>query len=153
MWVCRTLFALALVGLAGGAVPVGAVGSLRAEIEAVYRQWDRLTAAKDVEGLAKMLDPSYKGIGPDGEVEGYRAVVRHLRTWMAQLEDVRSHIVVDEIHRQGTNEVVAWITMRASATIRQDKKRETMKFTMRFAETLKKTPNGWKFVASQAFPM
>jgi len=132
---------------------LGAVlGNLRAEIQAVYQQWDRLTAAKDIEGLAKMLDPSFKGTDPDGNVMGYKTVIRHMRSLMDQFETMRSRIVVDEVHRQG-EEVVAWVTMRATVTMRQGKKVETMHFNMRFAETLKKTPDGWKFVASQAFPM
>lgn len=152
MWVYRTLCFVVLVTLAGAAVPVSAVGSLRAEIEAVYRQWDRLMAAKDVNGLAKMLDPSFKGTDPEGNVAGYKTAIRHMSSLMHRCDTLRSRIVVDELHRQG-DEVVAWVSMRVTATVRSGKNLETMHFKMRFAETLKKTAKGWKFVASQAFPM
>lgn len=125
--------------------------ALRKQVEAVYAKWDRLMAKKDIKALLGMLDSSFVGVDLDGNTATYQEAKAHFETMMAQLQDVKSKIKVDHVYGDN-NEVVAWVTMTVTWKQKAGDKMEEMKFTAKFAETLKWTKSGWKFTYSQMLP-
>lgn len=122
---------------------------IRKEIQAVYAQWDKYVAAKNIEGLMSMLDKSFVGMDEEGNAATYAEVRQHMKSMAGSIADIKSKITVDHVYVQG-DEVVAWVTMKLDMKFKGSNATET--FTGKFAETLKKFDGKWKFVSSQGFP-
>lgn len=124
---------------------------LRKQIEAVYAKWDRLVAKKDLDGLWAMLDPSFVGVDLDGNRATAAEGRKHFEGLLAEMHDLRSTIKVDQV-QGNSDEVVAWVTATVAWKRKVGGKMEQMKFTAKYAETLKRTKDGWKFTFSQMLP-
>ncbi len=124
---------------------------LRKQVEAVYAKWDRLVAKKDVDGLSAMLDASFVGVDLDGNRATAAEARKHFEAMLAQMHDIKSKIKADHVYGDN-NEMVAWVTLTVTWKQKVGGKMEQMKFTAKFAETLKRTKDGWKFTYSQMLP-
>jgi ketosteroid isomerase-like protein len=138
---CLPLFALAQ--------PESA--TLRKEIEATYAEFNRFVAKGDIKGVLNMLDKSFVQVDANGNVMTKDQLCKEMEAMMKTISSAKSKIVVNQIFDHG-NEVVAWITMTMSFKMKQDGKWVPVSFTGQYAETLKKTPSGWKFIFTQEFP-
>jgi ketosteroid isomerase-like protein len=142
---------VALLAVAAFAAAQAENPELRKQVEAVYAKWDRLTAKKDLDGLWELIDPSFVGVDLDGNRATAAEAKKHLAEILKQTHDLKSRIKVDQV--QGNHdEVVAWVTMTVTWKEKVDGKMEQMKFTAKFAETLKRTKDGWRFTFSQMLP-
>jgi ketosteroid isomerase-like protein len=142
------LIAVALLGaLAVSAVSQGEDPQIRREIQAVYAKWDKLVGEGNVKALMAMIDPSFVATDAEGNTMSYGEVRKMFEDMLKSLREPKSKITVNQIQQQG-DEVVAWVTMKASAKMKQGDKWVPMAFTMKFAETFKRVNGQWKFIAS-----
>lgn len=128
-----------------------AQSSLRKEVEAFYAKWDRYVNAGKLDAAIGMLDVSFHQVSENGTKTNYWETVKHLKSMAGMFRNARSKIKVNSIQRQG-DEVVAWVTMNFTGEMKTGKKWEKMNFKMQFAETIKRFPDGWRFIYSQALP-
>ncbi|HZH98249.1 MAG TPA: DUF4440 domain-containing protein [Fimbriimonadaceae bacterium] len=124
---------------------------LRHEIQKVYRNWDKAVTKEQWRKVLAMTDGSFYMIPLDGPrysrsefaemVSNYKRVIR------------RPAVDVEVLHVDGSgDEAVAWIHEVASWSEKRGRRwvRETR--TRYYADTLKRTPEGWKFTLSQELP-
>ncbi len=134
------------------------LAEIRREVERVYSAWDAYVEAGRVEELVKMIDPSFYAIDTEGNRTHYSEAVRMLKEMLSsagkpgsKMKDLRSRIKVEAIYLQG-DEVVAWVTLKASAKVKENGQWKVQTFEAKFAETLKKFGKTWRFVCSQMLP-
>lgn len=123
--------------------------ALRKEIQGFFRQWDRLVNSGQWGKALRMVDPSWVMVGPEEEIFNYKTLLGMSKE--VKRGDVRSHIVVNSVQANG-NEVVAWVTQTMMLRSRVKGRYVWDKHTERFAETFRRTPEGLKFVYTQALP-
>lgn len=124
---------------------------LRKQVEAIYAKWDRLTEKKDLKAMWDMLDPSFVGVDLEGNSMTAEEGKEHFEAMLAQMHDIKAKTKVDHVYGDNS-EVVAWVTLNVTWKQKVGGKMEQMKFTAKFAETLKRTKDGWKFTYSQMLP-
>lgn len=151
MVLVRSLFLLLALLVASMAVSQPEDPQLRKEIEAFYAKWDKLVGANNVKGLIDMIDPSFVQVDPDGKKMTYAEMRGQMMAMLDSVREPKSKITLERVYAQG-DETVAWVTMVSSFKMQAGKKWKPMSFTMKFAETIKRTPKGLKFVFSQALP-
>ena len=139
-------FLFPVIGLAQAENP-----ALRKEIEAVYRKFDSMVAKNDTKGIADLLHESFIQVDADGNTMTKEQLKKAHGEVLKSVQSPRSKCVVESIFDHGS-EVVAWITMTMDFKFKDGDKLIPMKLTMKFAETLIRTPQGWKFTYSQMLP-
>ena len=143
----RSIFALFL--LLAAAV-CSAQNSLKSEITSVYEKWDRLVLKKDLKGILSMFDKSFHQVMADGQKSNLKQTEAMFGSMINQMQVTKCNSKVHTVQAtKNKDEAVAWITIYVSGV---DQMKKPFAFTASFAETLRKTPNGWKFWHSQEFP-
>ncbi len=125
--------------------------ALRKEIEAVYKKFDALVAKGDTKSIFEMVHDSFIQVDAEGKTMNKEQMKNEHKQVLESTRDAKSKCVVNVIHDHGT-EVVAWITMRVDFKVKDGNKWVPVSFTGKFAETLVRTPQGWKFTHSQMLP-
>ena len=145
-----TILVLPLLAVAAYGQPEDA--QLRRELQAYYAQIDKHVAAGDCDAIMRMMDPGLVLVDTEGNRASYadmKAMVEEIRKSM---KGAKSHTAVKHVRRQGSDEAVAWIEMTMHYRTNQNGKWVPVKSTHRYAETLRRTPSGWKVFYAQELP-
>lgn len=135
------------------AAMASAQSNTRKEIEAVYAEVTRYMLKGDCDGIANLLHPSFREIDATGTVRNKAQTVAMMKQMVKMVRNGKGKIVIDEVH-ESKSEVVARITMIASMEMKNEStgKWERMSFKVKMAETLIRTPDGWRFTLTQHYP-
>ncbi|MBX7132241.1 MAG: nuclear transport factor 2 family protein [Fimbriimonadaceae bacterium] len=134
--------ALTIPGLAQQEDP-----QLRREVQAFYNSFDRTLNAGNHRKLLDFFDPAWVMVGADNKTVTLAQMVEMGKSMKPG--NLRSKIVVNSVQANG-NEICAWIT--GTMSFRTSRRAKWMTTTERYAETIRRTPNGLKFVYAQALP-
>lgn len=140
-----------LLGTFAIAISQAENAALRKEIEGVYKKFDSYVAKGDMKSVLNMLDDSFIQVDVDGNTMNKAQMKNAIESMAKIVKDAKSKCVVNSVHEQG-REVVAWITMKMDFKMKDGDKWVPVSYTGKFAETLVKTPQGWKFTYSQTLP-
>ncbi len=124
---------------------------VRKEVMQVYAKWDAYVQQGKVQALVDMIHPSFYAVDANGNRTNYKEAIRMMKEMLASLRDLKSRITVEHLYVSG-DEVVAWVTLKSSFRVLEKGKLKEYAFEGRFAETLKKFGNSWRFVCSQMLP-
>lgn len=125
--------------------------ALRKEMQALYGSYDRMIEKGDMKAFIATLDPSFAAVDADGKRSTYSQVKRQYEELLKGTRDRKGHTSVKHVQRQG-NEVSVWAETSFTFKFQQRGKWVSMKETMRFVDTLKKSGSGWKITYSQELP-
>ena len=119
--------------------------------EKVYAQLMRYAKAKNVNGVAKMLDESYVMTGADGTTIDRAGFIAEMTEMCKIVQDASGSITVEKASQYG-DEIIIWASMKMKMKMKQNGKVSTLEVAEKFVETMKKTPDGWKFTSSIVIP-
>lgn len=112
---------------------------------------DAALGARDVAKLRAMFHPAFVSVDAQGGKMNWPQVRSNL-DHIKDMKDVTCKTTV--VHVAGDNtEATVWISMSASLKMNQNGKWTALKMTRRYAETLRKGADGWKFFYEQELPM
>jgi len=147
----RLIFAALVAGASALAAGQAEDPQLRKEIQRLYGKWDRLVAAKDLNGMMAMLDPSFVSTDKNGKTASYGQFKKDFGGLLMSVREPKSKSTVNQIQVQG-DEVVAWVSVRISFHAKQGTRWVPVSFDARYADTAKRIGGEWKFVAAQELP-
>lgn len=124
---------------------------LRAEITKVYRKWERLAARGNDEAMFAMLAPEWVMIDQNGRTMNKGDLRGMIQEFKRTMRNYRTRIKVVKVEGNG-DEAVAWVETTDSFDMKRGRRWVRTSFTGRYAETFKRTSNGWMFTISQALP-
>jgi ketosteroid isomerase-like protein len=124
---------------------------IRKEIGAVYKKFDEAYSKKDIDGMMALLHGSYMHVDPNGFTSSKAQMRKAQEEALRDIHSIKSKCVVNAIFDHGS-EVVAWITMTVHSKFDDGENLISSSFTIRFADTLVRTPKGWRIIYSQVLP-
>jgi len=126
--------------------------ALRKELEGFMASFDKTVNTNNKAGFFSMFAPDYVNVDKQGkrsDLAQFKAMVNGM--W-SQSKGVRSKTLVKNVRGNG-NEAVAWCEeVMIWKQPNGNGKWVEMKMTSRWAESVRKTPTGWKFYYSQELP-
>ncbi len=148
----KLLFLVAAVSLSASAFTQSEDPALRAELQKHYRQFDQFVTKLEIPSVLNMFHKGFTTVDVQGKAMNYPEVKSNYLQMVAATKDVTLKTTV--VHVGGNfDEAMAWISVVVHYTAKQGDRWVKMKLTRRYAETLKRAPDGWKFFYSQGLPL
>jgi hypothetical protein len=124
--------------------------SLRKEMEGFYAKTERLIESNSPQAWS-LFHPGYVMVDTQGKRSNLGQFKQMVQSMMSTSKMVNMQFNVKHV-RRGINEAYVWLEEVAIFKQKVNGKWEEMKMTNRWAETLVKSGNSWKFMYSQQLP-
>jgi hypothetical protein len=125
--------------------------TLRHDVQKVYRSWENAVGRSQWKKIITMVHPSYHSVRADGRRMSYSEFAREVSSLSKFVRNPKARTTLLHVDGHG-DEVVAWIEEDVSYRELRGKKWVPVKRKAFYADTLKRTPSGWKFVYTQELP-
>lgn len=149
----RAFFLLVVSLMSIMAFAQGEDPGLRKDIEAFYHKTDGLINRGNWEGFLATMAPD----AVMADTQGKRMNKAEIREWFMQMKAMMPGLkiksVVKHARDMGNNEAVAWVELKLNWKQQNGRRWSPMKLTVRVAESLRRTENGWRTYYSQELPL
>lgn len=125
--------------------------ALRTELTAFMRRWERNFERENADALGAMLAPDACSVDLDGDRMTAAESDRAARNFFKESKHIRVNLSIH--HVQGSFEdAVVWSSATVSWTQKLGRRWVSRHWTGHYADSIRNTPDGWKFYYSQELP-
>lgn len=144
----KQIFVAILALFAIQAFAQGEKAGLRKDVETFFAKFDANIGAGNLPGLFSMYSPAYYSVDTQGKRTAWAQWKAGVSQMSKMTKNAKSKIMVKNVQLQ-EGEVVAWIQQEFWYSVKEGNRWVTKKSTSRWAETLKPTDGGFRFISSQ----